>query len=98
MRDNSHPERRVESLKKSHPSPELYSPDRRMTTKLDKASEPSESLAQRLGTKILEHRFALLAFLIPLGIRAIPEIIAGPYPIGYDSIASYVPLMHTWAS
>ncbi|HYY91014.1 MAG TPA: hypothetical protein VE955_03425 [Candidatus Dormibacteraeota bacterium] len=43
-------------------------------------------------------RIALLAFLLPLGIRTIPEILAGPFPIGYDSIASYVPAMREWAS
>jgi len=36
-------------------------------------------------------RFALTAFLIPLAIRAIPEIIVGPYPIGWDIIAYYIP-------
>jgi hypothetical protein len=36
-------------------------------------------------------RFGLAAFLIPLGIRGAPEIIAGPYSIGWDTIASYVP-------
>src|SRR5712692_3652946 len=96
MRDNSHP--RNESLKKPHRSPELYSPDERMTTKLDRASEPSESPARRLWTKTIEHRFALLAFLIPLGIRAIPEIIVGPYPIGWDTIAFYVPNTLDWAT
>ncbi len=30
------------------------------------------------------YRFALAAFLILLTIQAIPEIIAGPYPIGWD--------------
>ncbi len=33
------------------------------------------------------HRFALAAFLIPLTMRPIPEIIAGPYPIGWDTVA-----------
>ena len=42
-----------------------------------------------LGTR----KFALAAFLIPLGIRAIPEIIAGPYPIGFDPINYYIPMM-----
>ncbi len=32
-------------------------------------------------------RFGLAAFLIPLGIRSIPEIIVGPYPVGWDTIA-----------
>src|SRR3989442_8782034 len=43
-------------------------------------------------------RLALAAFLIPLTIRAIPEIIVGPYPIGYDTIAAYVPAMLDWGS
>ena len=51
-----------------------------------------------LARIVERQRFALAAFLLPLAIRAIPEIIAGPYPIGYDTIASYVPFMHTWAS
>lgn len=40
---------------------------------------------------IQEHRFGLAAFLIPLGVRAIPEIIVGPYPVGFDTVAFYVP-------
>src|SRR5207237_2144672 len=47
------------------------------------------------GTKLLEafmkHKFGFAAFLIPLGIRVIPEIIVGPYPVGWDIIAYYIP-------
>jgi hypothetical protein len=43
-------------------------------------------------------KFALAAFLIPLGIRAIPEILVGPYPIGWDTIAFYVPNTLDWAA
>ncbi len=39
----------------------------------------------------------MAAFLIPLGIRAIPEIIVGPYPVGFDTIAFYVPNTLDWA-
>ena len=39
-----------------------------------------------------------MAFLLPFTIRSIPEILAGPYPIGYDSIASYIPVMRDWAA
>ncbi len=56
--------------------------------------EASRSLAQTLK----QHRFALAAFLIPFTIRAIPEIIAGPYPIGWDTIAFYVPNTLDWAA
>src|SRR2546427_10976779 len=52
----------------------------------------------RLRIALFDNRFPLAAFLIPLVIRTIPEIIAGPYPIGYDTIASYVPLMRDWAA
>jgi len=41
----------------------------------------------------MKHKFSFAAFLIPLGIRAIPEIIAGPYPIGFDPINYYIPMM-----
>jgi hypothetical protein len=52
----------------------------------------------RLHLAVLEHRFGLAAFLIPLGIRAIPEIIVGPYPVGFDTIAFYVPNTLDWAA
>ncbi len=41
----------------------------------------------RLADRIVRYRFAIAAFLIPLTIRAVPEIIAGPYPIGWDTVA-----------
>ncbi len=41
----------------------------------------------KLENVIQEHRFALAAFLIPVGIRAVPEILVGPYPVGWDTIA-----------
>ncbi len=47
-----------------------------------------------LGRLVRSYRFALAAFLIPLFIRTIPEILVGPYPIGWDTIAFYVP-QHT---
>ncbi len=47
---------------------------------------------------LVRHRFALASISIPLLIRLIPEIIAGPYPIGYDTITAYVPAMRDWAA
>ena len=44
-----------------------------------------------LGRTIREHRLALAAFLTPLAIRAIPGVIVGPYPVGFDTMAFYVP-------
>ncbi|MGD8505189.1 MAG: hypothetical protein PVF15_00815 [Candidatus Bathyarchaeota archaeon] len=38
----------------------------------------------------------VLAFLIPLAVRAIPEILIGPYVIGFDTLGYYVPNVLTW--
>ncbi len=47
----------------------------------------------------LRHRWlAILAFTIPAGVRAIPEVLAGPYPIGWDTLAFYVPVTMDWAA
>jgi hypothetical protein len=54
-------------------------------------SRETGGLLSGLRRAIQEPRFGLAAFLIPLGIRAIPEIIAGPYPVGFDTINYYVP-------
>src|SRR2546426_2085766 len=52
----------------------------------------------RVVSYIRKYKFALAAFLLPFTVRAIPEVIAGPYPIGYDTITAYVPLMRDWAA
>ncbi len=54
--------------------------------------------AGRVVEAIRELRFALAAFLIPLGIRSIPEILVGPYPVGWDTITFYVPNTLDWAA
>ena len=59
---------------------------------------PSTVRRTRLLVAFRKHRFLLAAFLIPLGIRAIPEILVGPYPIGWDTIAFYVPNTLDWAA
>src|SRR5437016_5108814 len=45
----------------------------------------------RVVSAIRKYKFALAAFLLPFTVRVIPEVIAGPYPIGWDIIAFYVP-------
>src|SRR5437867_7260140 len=50
------------------------------------------------GGLLLNYYYGLVAFLIPLGIRAIPEILAGQYPIGFDTIGFYVPNTLDWAN
>src|SRR5712691_3599527 len=45
----------------------------------------------RIFSATRKYKYALAAFLLPFTVRAIPEVIAGPYPIGWDIIAFYVP-------
>jgi hypothetical protein len=40
--------------------------------------------------------FPLLAFLLPLVMRAIPEILMGPYVVGFDTLGYYVPNTLVW--
>jgi hypothetical protein len=40
--------------------------------------------------------FAFLAFLVPLTVRVIPEILTGPYIVGFDTLGYYVPNVLTW--
>ena len=40
--------------------------------------------------------FPLLAFLAPLLLRAIPEILMGPYVVGFDTMGYYVPTTLLW--
>jgi len=51
----------------------------------------------RIVTAIRKYKLPLVAFLLPLTVRAITELMAGPYPIGYDTITAYVPFMRDWA-
>ena len=40
--------------------------------------------------------FPILAFAIPLIVRAIPEILMGQYLVGFDTMGYYVPNTLTW--
>jgi hypothetical protein len=42
--------------------------------------------------------FPLLAFLIPLAVRAIPEVLMGQFVVGFDTLGYYVPNTLTWLS
>src|SRR5437867_13307769 len=50
-----------------------------------------EARVSRIISALRKYKFTLAAFLLPFTVRAIPEVIAGPYPIGWDIIAFYVP-------
>jgi len=40
--------------------------------------------------------FPLLAFLIPLAVRAVPEILMGSHIVGFDTVGYYIPNVLTW--
>jgi hypothetical protein len=40
--------------------------------------------------------YPILAFLIPLLVRAVPEILMGPYIVGFDTLSYYVPNTLSW--
>ncbi len=52
---------------------------------------------ETLGRAVRSYRFALAAFLVPVFIRSIPEILVGPYPVGWDTISFHVPNMPDYA-
>src|SRR6266487_5009150 len=52
----------------------------------------------KLGARTASQKFALASFFVPLAIRAIPELLSGPYPVGFDTISFYVPNTIDWTS
>ena len=40
--------------------------------------------------------FLFLAFAIPFAVRAIPEILMGPYIVGFDTLGFYIPNIIQW--
>jgi len=55
-------------------------------------------ILEMLGREVRSKRFALAALLIPVFIRAIPEILAGLYPIGWGTITFYIHNPLDWAT
>jgi len=43
-----------------------------------------------------ENLYPILAFVVPLVTRAIPEVLMGPYVVGFDTMGHYVPTALTW--
>ncbi len=42
---------------------------------------------------ILANRFVLLSLAIPVAIRTLPEVIAGQWPLGFDTVTWYAPFV-----
>jgi len=43
-----------------------------------------------------ENWYLFLVFTIPLVARVIPEILMGPYIVGFDPVCYYIPIVTTW--
>ncbi len=48
---------------------------------------------KRLLSVITSWRFVLLSIALPLGLRTIPELLAGPWPLGFDTVLAYAPFV-----
>jgi len=40
----------------------------------------------------LDFATAFASFILPIGVRLVPEMLAFPYPIGFDTVAYYIPI------
>src|SRR5450759_1624579 len=48
------------------------------------------------GSLAKRYAFPFLAFAVPLLLRTIPEVLMGPYAVGFDTIGHYVPTTLLW--
>ena len=55
-------------------------------------------ISNHLKNWITQNRyiFPLMAFVVPLVVRAIPEVLMGPYIVGFDTMGFYVPNTLLW--
>ncbi len=51
------------------------------------------SVGRGLLKAIATRRFVLFSIVFPLSIRVIPEILAGPWPLGFDTVLAYAPFV-----
>jgi len=61
-----------------------------------KASSGLSTVRTKLSLLFDMRAFPLLAFIIPLAVRAIPEVLMGPFVVGFDTLGYYVPNTLTW--
>lgn len=60
-----------------------------------KGDDPARSRADTrgFGNSLLDWRVALVSVALPVALRAIPEFIAGGYPLGFDTVWVYAPFV-----
>lgn len=56
----------------------------------------SFNLGRRFASNKRLFLFPLLAFLVPFTVRTIPEVLIGPYIVGFDTMGFYVPNTLSW--
>src|SRR3989304_5879344 len=66
----------------------------RLQTRMESINRFSKGKLFALFSK--PQAFPLLAFIIPLVVRMLPEVLMGPYVVGFDTLAYYVPNTLTW--
>lgn len=54
--------------------------------------------ALRIQQVVRAAKWPLIVFLTPFALRMVPEILAGPYPVGWDVIAYYIPNLLDWSA
>jgi len=63
---------------------------------LSRADRPVEEFVKPTLQTRGEIRHLLFAFLIPLVMRVVPEVLMGSCIVGFDPIAYYVPIVYSW--
>ncbi len=57
------------------------------------ASDSLTRLLRKALHRLLAWRLPLLSIVFPISVRAIPELLAGPYPLGFDTVWVYAPFI-----
>ena len=60
---------------------------------LDRVMRILRMFANGLATKVTARRFLVLSVAFPLGLHVIPELLAGPWPLGFDTVLTYAPFV-----
>ena len=56
----------------------------------------SKKSGKMQGLMANKYAFPFFAFTIPLLLRVIPEVLMGPYVVGFDTMGHYVPTTLLW--
>lgn len=57
-------------------------------------SSSVRKLTDLVESSLEKRYYCLLSFLVPLVVRAIPEVVSFPWPLGYDTVTWYAPVVN----